>query len=52
MSGLTPSSDYYFAIRSRDEAGNWSQVSPATYVRTLSFDRLPPAVVRDLGSGP
>jgi hypothetical protein len=52
MSGLTPSSDYYFAIRSRDEAGNWSQVSPATYVRTLSFDRLPPSSVRDLGSGP
>ncbi|TMQ73391.1 MAG: fibronectin type III domain-containing protein [Candidatus Eisenbacteria bacterium] len=52
VSGLSPVSDYYFAIRTRDDAGNWSGVGPASHARTLSIDRQPPASVKDLSPGP
>ncbi|MET8527376.1 fibronectin type III domain-containing protein [Micromonospora sp. NPDC005172] len=35
VSGLTPNTTYTFVVRARDEAGNWSPLSPPVTVTTL-----------------
>ncbi|MFC7712347.1 fibronectin type III domain-containing protein [Micromonospora lupini] len=35
VSGLSPSTTYTFVVRARDEAGNWSALSPPVTVTTL-----------------
>ncbi|WP_435205619.1 fibronectin type III domain-containing protein [Micromonospora sp. bgisy143] len=35
VSGLTPNTTYTFVVRARDEAGNWSALSPPVTVTTL-----------------
>ena len=52
MMGLSSSTQYYFALRSRDEAGNWSGTSNSLPVATTSSDQVPPTAVRDLSTGP
>jgi hypothetical protein len=51
VSGLAQATTYYFAIRTRDDAGNWSAVSSAASGLTLA-DTIPPAAVQDLTPGP
>ena len=48
MLGLTPGTRYYFAVRTRDEASNWSGVSNVPSPITSASDATPPAAVRDL----
>ncbi|MEV4822296.1 fibronectin type III domain-containing protein [Micromonospora sp. NPDC049274] len=36
VSGLTPNTTYTFVVRARDEAGNWSALSPPVTVTTLA----------------
>jgi hypothetical protein len=50
MLGLTPSTVYYFALRTRDEANNWSALSNVANPTTSAVDTTPPAAVRDLTS--
>ncbi len=51
--GLTSGTTYYFAIRTRDDAGNWSGVS--NVVRWDGFDTTPPppptGLAADVGGG-
>lgn len=49
--GLAPATTYYFAIKARDDAGNWSGISNVFAPTTTATDQLPPAPVSDLGSG-
>src|SRR5262249_27579751 len=51
MTGLTPGTTYYFAIKVGDEAGNWSAISNVLNVRTTASDVRPPASIQDLTSG-
>jgi len=51
MTGLTQGTTYYFALRTRDDAGNWSLVSNSPSGATTS-DTIPPAAVQDLTPGP
>jgi hypothetical protein len=51
LSGLAQATTYYFAIRTRDDAGNWSAVSASASGATLA-DTIPPAAVNDLTPGP
>ena len=51
MTGLTPGTTYYFAIKVGDEAGNWSAISNVLNVRTYATDTRPPASIQDLTSG-
>ena len=49
VSGLSPLTQYYFVVSSRDEAGNWSGRSNFYEVMTADvFDTVPPARVTDL----
>lgn len=50
--GLSPGTTYYFALRARDEAGNWSGVSNVLSATTLSLDSIPPATITDLSGSP
>ena len=52
VTGLTPGTQYYFALKSSDEAGNWSGLSNVLAVTTTSTDRLAPAAVQDLKADP
>lgn len=61
VGGLSPNTTYYCRIRSRDGAGNWSNLSNQILVTTspgtppAEGDTIPPAVVTDLnasGVGP
>src|SRR5262245_19549940 len=52
IQALTPGTAYYFAIKIRDEAGNWSTWSNVLNVSTDTVDRVPPSSVPDLTSGP
>ncbi|MEE9593632.1 MAG: fibronectin type III domain-containing protein, partial [Thermoplasmata archaeon] len=52
VTGLSPLTPYWFALRTADEVPNWSPVSNNAAILTL--DTLPPAIVSDLqvtGSG-
>lgn len=46
VSALSPSVKYYFAIKARDDAGNWGAISNLPQATTL--DTIPPAAVKDL----
>jgi hypothetical protein len=50
--GLTGGTTYFFAIRTRDAAGNWSGVSNSVSGTPGSGDTVPPAPVHDLTPGP
>ena len=50
--GLTPGSNYWFAIKARDDAGNWSALSNVKQVVTAATDSSPPAAVHDLTASP
>ncbi len=50
--GLTPGTTYYFALRTRDEANNWSSTSNSPLATTALADTIPPAAVTDLSSTP
>ena len=57
VDGLQPGDTYAFRIRSRDEAGNWSEVSDPAVAATLipeppppPPDTIPPARVTDLAA--
>lgn len=47
---LTSGVTYYVAIRTRDEAGNWSSISNVVSGTTLP-DSTAPAAIQDLGAG-
>lgn len=49
---LTPGTTYYFAIKTRDEAGNWSGLSNVRTVATTASDAKSPAAVKDLTAAP
>ncbi|MEZ4651225.1 MAG: fibronectin type III domain-containing protein [Candidatus Eisenbacteria bacterium] len=42
VSGLTAGTQYYFGLRSRDEAGNWSELSNLANATTTGGDDDPP----------
>ncbi|HTK31820.1 MAG TPA: DUF1565 domain-containing protein [Candidatus Saccharimonadaceae bacterium] len=48
MTGLTPATQYYFAIKTRDEANNWSLLSNVLARATAATDVVPPKSVGDL----
>jgi chitodextrinase len=48
VTGLTPSTLYYFAIKVADEVPNWSALSNVVSVSTQEADLLPPLAVTDL----
>jgi chitodextrinase len=48
--GLQPSTTYYFAIKTSDEAGNWSGLSNVATVTTI--DNIPPGDIADLTASP
>jgi hypothetical protein len=49
ITGLSPATAYYFGIRVRDEAGNWSPIRYQT-VTTAAADPDSPAKINDLSS--
>lgn len=50
--GLQPATTYYFALRARDEAGNWSGTSNSPSGTTTALDTTPPAAIPDLSANP
>jgi hypothetical protein len=52
VTGLTPATAYYFAIRSVDDLVSASLVSNSLPVTTRATDTIAPAAIRDLNSGP
>ena len=50
--GLTPGTTYYFAIKARDEMGNWSTISNLPFATTTAGDTTPPASILDLTATP
>jgi hypothetical protein len=48
VSGLEPRTTYYFAMKVRDEASNWSTLSNIAIGQTLPPDEIPPAWVCNL----
>jgi hypothetical protein len=48
VENLDPSTTYYFAIKSKDEAGNVSGLSNSASGTTLAADVTPPTVITDL----
>ena len=50
IGGLDPSTLYYFAIKTGDEAGNWSGLSNIAMVETI--DNIPPGAINDLTATP
>jgi len=52
ITGLTPDTLYYAAIKSVDEAGNWSAISnvPSRFTAALPADRVPPSDTTDLAA--
>ncbi|HEX7878514.1 MAG TPA: hypothetical protein VF720_03845, partial [Candidatus Eisenbacteria bacterium] len=52
ISGLTPGTDYWFAMRVADEVPNWSSISNVATGSTLDPpDATPPGLVTDLSTG-
>jgi hypothetical protein len=51
VTGLTPGTSYYFAIRALDDAGSASAVSNNVSVSTPAADTMPPAAIQDLAPG-
>jgi hypothetical protein len=52
LTGLMPGVTYYFAIKVRDEANNWSPISNVLAVPMKAADVVPPNAVPDLSGGP
>lgn len=52
MAGLTPGTSYHFAIKTRDEVPNWSNVSNDAIGATPTSDQVAPAKVGDLITSP
>lgn len=50
--GLQPATPYWFAIRTRDESSNWSDISNVATGTTGAADTTPPAAINDLGATP
>jgi chitodextrinase len=49
VSGLSPSTTYFFALRVRDDAANYSALSNVVSMATgVAADTTPPAAIRDL----
>ena len=48
LTGLTPSTAYYFAIKVKDEANNWSALSNVPSATTKDIDLDPPFAVTNL----
>ncbi len=46
VTGLTPNTLYYFAIKTADEVPNWSGLSNVASISTL--DSVPPAAIKNL----
>ncbi len=46
VTGLTPGTLYYFAIKTADEAANWSGISNVVSISTT--DNAPPAAIKNL----
>lgn len=51
VGGLTPGTTYYFAIKTVDDAGNWSGLSNVPFVTLIVPDTTPPAAITDLAAG-
>lgn len=51
VGGLAPSITYYFAIKTVDEAGNWSGLSNVPFVTLIVPDTTPPGAISDLAAG-
>ncbi len=49
---LTANTQYYFALKTRDEVNNWSGVSNSPGATTTALDVTAPAAVQDLRAGP
>lgn len=47
LTGLTASTTYYFALKARDAANNWSALSNVPSAATTATDQLPPARISD-----
>jgi hypothetical protein len=52
LSGLTPNTRYYVALRTMDEAGNWSTISNLPNALTSATDTISPAAITDLSVSP
>ncbi len=52
VTGLSAGRTYYFALETRDEAGNWSGLSNVVTVTTDGTDVTPPSDVKDLKATP
>lgn len=50
--GLQPSTQYWFAIKARDEMSNWSAISNVATATTVAADTTPPAAINDLSASP
>jgi hypothetical protein len=48
ISGLRSDTQYYFAVKTRDEMVNWSAISNILLAKTQSVDRTPPGTITDL----
>jgi hypothetical protein len=46
VTGLTPNTTYYFAIKTADEVPNWSAISNIAMISTL--DNVAPVAIKDL----
>ena len=46
VTGLTPGTLYYFAIKTADESANWSGISNVVSISTI--DNVPPAAIKTL----
>jgi len=52
VTGLTNGTTYYFAIKTRDEMGNWSGISNIASLNTLAVDTTAPGTIMDLTASP
>ncbi len=52
VSGLAQSRDYAFALKTADEAGNWSSLSTIAHARTNALDSMAPGRTEDLAERP
>lgn len=48
MTGLTASTTYYFVLKARDAAGNWSAISNVLMAGTAATDQVSPATITDI----
>ncbi len=52
VSGLTPGTTYYFALKVADEVPNWSGLSNVVSAATAAPDNIPPDPINDLSAAP